>query len=101
MFYVMILSICKVNVEYICNVHRTNPNLPWTGYAQIYYAYSIDLPRPTVSVFLDSTFLLYTIIYQCLWSDWPIDLCMRDKKESAVVLSIVVDTTNFMKESCE
>ena len=29
------------------------------------------------------------------------DLCMRVKKESAVVLSTVVDTTHFMKESCE
>ena len=30
-----------------------------------------------------------------------VDLCMRDKKESAVVLPIVVETTHFMKESCE
>ena len=29
------------------------------------------------------------------------DLCMRDKKESTVVLPIVVDTTHFMEESCE
>ena len=42
-------------------------------------------------LFLTRLFMHYTIIYQCLLSDWPIDLCMRDKKESAVVLSIVVD----------
>ena len=56
---------------------------------------------PGLHLFLTRLFMHYTIIYQCLSSDWPIDLCIRDKKESVVVLSIVVDTTHFMKESCE
>ena len=30
---------------------------------------------------------------------FPIDLCMRDKKEFAIVLSIAVEMVHFMKKS--
>ena len=53
-------------------------------------------------LFLDSTFLAldYYISMFMIGLNHRY-LCMRDKKESAVVLPIIVDTTHFMKESCE
>ena len=31
--------------------------------------------------------------------DFPIDICMRDKKEFAIVLSIAVEMVHFMKKN--
>ena len=49
--------------------------------------------------FLTRPFSYQRLSFSMIIIDFPIDLCMRDKKEFAILLSIAVEMAHFMKKS--
>ena len=65
----------------------------------LYDLVTLDKVRSLLSNPRQITFRLYSFCHELRFIEFPIDLCMRDKKEFAFVLSIAVEMTHFMKKS--